>query len=228
MLKKTKGIVINYIRYRETSVIVHVYTEEFGIQSYIENGIRSAKSKNKIALFQPLTLLDMVVYHQQSKGIQRISEIKCDYPFQTIPFEIRKSSIALFITEVLSKTLKEESSHSNLFDFIYHSIIWLDEAKSGYENFHLQFLIQLGEYLGFSPSNALELNSELEVHNLQKLSILHVNQLETLMGAHYGNSPHLDRNTRSALLEAILLFYRLHVSTFKEMKSLAILRDVLQ
>jgi DNA repair protein RecO (recombination protein O) len=205
-----------------------VYTEEFGIQSYIENGIRSAKSKNKIALFQPLTLLDLVVYHQQSKGIQRISEIKCSYPFQAIPFDIRKSSIALFLTEVLSKTLKEESSHANLFDFIYQSIIWLDEAKLGFESFHLQFLIQLGEYLGFSPSNAHEINDELGLNNLQKLSIVSENQLELLMNANYETAPLLNRSTRNDLLSAILMFYRLHVASFKEMKSLTVLREVLE
>ncbi|MFC0185163.1 DNA repair protein RecO [Pseudarcicella hirudinis] len=150
MLRKTKGIVINYIRYRETSIIVKIFTEEFGIQTFIENGVRSAKSKNKIALFQPLTLLDLVVYHKEGKDLHRISELKCLIPFQTLPFNIYKSSIALFITEILGKCMKEETGNISLFRFLLNSILWLDAAEDDFENFHLQFLIKLASFLGFS------------------------------------------------------------------------------
>jgi DNA repair protein RecO len=110
MLSKTQGIVISYMRYRETSIVVNVYTSEMGICSYIENGVRSAKAKHKMALFQPLTLLDLEVYHKPGKGLHRISEAKCFFPYQAIPFDIAKSSLALFLSEVLSKVLKEEEA----------------------------------------------------------------------------------------------------------------------
>ena len=101
MQRKTRGLVINNMRYRETSLLITIYTAEFGIASYIENGVRSAKAKHKMALFQPLTLLDLEVYHKPGKGLHRISEAKCYYPYQQIPFDIIKSSIALFLSEVL-------------------------------------------------------------------------------------------------------------------------------
>ena len=97
MLHKTKGIVLNFVKFKETSVIVKIYTEKFGLQSYIENGVRSSKSKNKIALFQPLTQLELVVYHDPKKEINRISEIRCILPYKSIPFEIKKSRNALRI-----------------------------------------------------------------------------------------------------------------------------------
>jgi DNA repair protein RecO (recombination protein O) len=228
MLFKTKGIVINYIRYRETSVIVKIYTEEFGIQTYIENGVRSAKSKNKIALFQPLTLLDLVIYHKEGKDIHRISEMKCNHPFQTLPFDIYKSSIALFITEILGKTLHEETSNAALFYFLHNSILWLDETPDHFENFHLQFLLQLGGYLGFSPENAHEISNELSLHNLPVLSKDLENQLDKLMNTQYDEAPKMDRFSRNQLLDSIILFYRLHVDTLTEVKSLAVLHEVMR
>lgn len=228
MLYKTRGIVINYIRYRETSVIVKIYTEEFGIQTYIENGVRSAKSKNKIALFQPLTLLDLVIYHKDGKGIQRISEIKCNAPFQTIPFDIYKSSIALFITEILSKSLHEETGNTNLFHFINNSILWLDGTTEHFENFHLQFLLQFGTYLGFSPENAHEISHELSLHNLPVLTKVLENQLDVLMNTQYDKAPKIDRFSRNQLLDSIILFYRLHVDTLMDVKSLAVLHEVMR
>src|SRR4051812_40998701 len=113
MLHKTRGVAISYIRYRESSIIAKIYTELFGIQSYIVNGVRSSTSKtNRIALFQPLTLLDLVVYHKEkSDNVRRISEIKCYNPFNTLPYNVVKSSLALFVTEILGKTLKEEEAN---------------------------------------------------------------------------------------------------------------------
>jgi DNA repair protein RecO (recombination protein O) len=228
MLFKTRGIVINYIRYRETSVIVKIYTEEFGMQTYIENGVRSSKSKNKIALFQPLTLLDLVIYHKDGKDIHRISEMKCNHPFQTLPFDIHKSSISLFITEILGKCLHEESNNSNLFQFLNNSILWLDGTTENFENFHLQFLLQLGTYLGFSPENAHEISHELSIHNLQKPTQELENQLDMLLNNQYDKAPKIDRFSRNQLLDFIILFYRLHVDTLAEVKSLAVLHEVMR
>jgi DNA repair protein RecO (recombination protein O) len=125
MLHKTRGIGLSYLRYRESSIITKIYTEAFGIQTYIVNGVRSSKSKNnRIALFQPLPLLDMVVYHKNKEDtVHRISELKCYAPFHSIPFDVIKSSLALFITEILGKTLREEESNELLFRFIEESIL---------------------------------------------------------------------------------------------------------
>ena len=228
MLFKTRGIVINYIRYRETSVIVKIYTEEFGMQTYIENGVRSAKSKNKIALFQPLTLLDLVIYHRDGKDIHRISEIKCNHPFQTLPFDIYKSSISLFVTEFLGKCLHEEANNSPLFQFLNNSILWLDGTTENFENFHLQFLLQLGTYLGFSPQNAHEISHELSLYNLQTPTKELENQLDILLNSQYDKAPKIDRFSRHQLLDFIILFYRLHVDTLTEVKSLTVLQEVMR
>src|SRR5687768_16731291 len=106
MLHKTRGIVFRFTKYGETSIIVNIFTELFGIQSYIVNGVRSKSAKNRIALFQPMTLLDLVVYYRENASIKRIKEIKCLHPYQTVTTDVRKSAVAMFINEVLNKTVK--------------------------------------------------------------------------------------------------------------------------
>ena len=111
MLHKTRGIALSYLKFKESSIIARIFTEAFGMQSYIVNNIRSKTAKSKIALYQPLTILEMVVYHNKRKEIHRIGEIKCSYIVQTIPYNIKKTSIALFLTELLNQTLREEGEN---------------------------------------------------------------------------------------------------------------------
>lgn len=228
MLHKTRGIVINYIRYRETSIILKVYTEKFGIQTFIENGVRSSKGKNKIALFQALSLLDLVIYHDEKKEIHRISEIKSSFPFKTLPYEIHKSSIGMFLDEILNKTLKEHSENHVLFDFLYHSLIFLDETEEHFENFHLIFLLKYAFFLGFSPQDGKEIATQFRDYSV---NIPFDNDYQKLMNqlivADYQTPILMNRSVRNHLLEVIILFYQLHVEEFGEIKSLQVLREVL-
>jgi DNA repair protein RecO (recombination protein O) len=221
MLHKTKGIVFRYTRYGETSIIVTIFTEVFGLQTYIVNGVRSKTAKNRIALYQPLTLLDLVVYHRENASILRIKEVKCLYPFQTISSDIRKSSIALFICEVVNKAVKEESHAMELCEFLIRSLMSLDQLQHSVENFHLQFLIQLSRYLGFGPESPNEvlggrMVSEEEEKTLKKF--ITSNEIPS----------NVDYTSRANLLDALLRFYARHVENFGEMKSVQVLHEILK
>jgi DNA repair protein RecO (recombination protein O) len=151
MLHKTRGIVLKTTDYGESSVIAQVFTEKFGLQSYIINGVKKAKAKISRNMLQPLHLLDMVVYHKNAGSIQRIAELKNAPLLQTIPYDIVKSSIVLFLNEVIYKTVKQQTPDANLFDFLFSAIEWLDHQTEGLANFHLLFMINLTRYLGFYP-----------------------------------------------------------------------------
>lgn len=227
MLHKTRGIVINYIRYRETSIIVKIYTEEFGIQTYIENGVRSAKSKNKIALFQPLTLLDLVVYHRDTGDIFRISEIKCHAAFQTVPYHFVKSGIAIFMTEVLSKTMKEEAPNHDMFQFLLTSVLYLDQQQKGYENFPIQFLLKLSRYLGFAPQKSDEILDQVGAIRIYAATDEEKQALDSLIVNRYDESVPVSNTTRRQILEYVLRFYTLHVENFGEVRSLQVLKEIM-
>tara|TARA_B100001287_G_scaffold181732_1_gene153263 strand:- start:3059 stop:3721 length:663 start_codon:yes stop_codon:yes gene_type:complete len=159
MITKTRGIVLNYIKYGDTSIICKIYTEQFGLQSYIINGIRNSKSKN-IGLFQPLNILDLVVYHKKTSGLQRIKESKLDYAYKTLHLDMKKISVCFFLSEFLTKISQNDDNQKDNFDFMKDSLIVFDRLEINYSNFHIQFLIKLSKYLGIDIGNSKHLTGE--------------------------------------------------------------------
>ena len=221
MLHKTRGIVFRFTKYGETSIIVTIFTDIFGLQSYIVNGVRSKSAKNKIALYQPLTLLDLVVYHREHANINRIKEVKCLYPYQSIPIDIKKSSLSMFINEVINKTVKEESHASDLCEFLIQSFITLDRMTEKSENFHLQFLFKLSRFLGFG---AHQVNDFLGVRMTTEANEQLIQQLLT---KDYATFIVMENQQRREILDLTLKFYADHIDNLGEMKSVSILREIL-
>ncbi len=225
MLYKTRGIALSYIRYKESSIIARIFTETFGMQSYIVNGIRSKNAKTRIALFQPLTMLDLVVYNNNKKDINRISEIKSDFSFHTIPYDIKKTTIALFITELLNQTLREEGENESLFVFIRQSFLTFDLMIENYENFHLQFMFLLCTYLGIKPVSAQSMLKE--VGHSKTFDLQFIEQVSFfLKNSSYGNHLPLNKSSRMAILLLIIDYYRYHFDVIKEFKSVQVLKEV--
>lgn len=221
MLVKTKGIVFRLTPYGDTSVIVNVFTEQLGLQSYIVNGVRTNSRKSKIALFQPLTLLDMVVYHKENGNVMRIKEMKCYHPYSGLTREVYKSAIALFINEVLNKAVKEQSHTSEIFGFIAQSLVVLDNHPSP-ENFHLIFLLGLSRHLGFAP------NQTSEVLGAHWMDEQEERLLDQLLQTTYSSSFTVTYTQRQSLLNGLLRFYQTHIDGFGEIKSLQVLQEVLR
>jgi DNA repair protein RecO (recombination protein O) len=224
MLHSTKGIIINFIRYKESSIIVKIYTELFGLRTYIVNGVRNTKTA-KIALYQPLNLVDLVVYENPKADMQRISEIRLLIPYQTIPFLPYKINSAFFITEVLSKSLKEEVGNEELFSFLIESLLIFDKLEK-YANFHLQLLFKLSEYLGFAIHKSTELNEQLVNANYKFYHIEYNEIIENLIHLPYNETILLNGKARSDIAEYLLLFYSLHIENFGEIQSLKILKEL--
>jgi len=225
MIFKTQGIVLNYVKFRDTSIIVKIYTEAFGLKTYIVNGVRSTKAKsNKIAYYQPLTLLDLVIYNRENKDINRISEVKVLHPYHSIPFDHKKNLVAIFLTEVLVKLLKEAEQDTPLFNFVKKSIIYFDQQAVQFENFHIQFLIQLTHYLGFAPQKPADFcnfpgaENALEQPFFLVLKQLFANKLEAFVNT--------TGKVRTQILEFLLKFYQYHIAGFGEIKSLQIIKEL--
>jgi DNA repair protein RecO (recombination protein O) len=221
MLHKTQGIVFRFTKYGETSIIVNIFTALFGLQSYIVNGVRSRGARQRIALFQPLTLVDLVVYHRENANLNRISEIKCLHPYQSIPVDIRKSTIAIFLNEVVNKTIKEESHARDLCSFMIQSFIAFDEQVMNTENFHLVFLIRLSRWLGFGAHHPNEILGP-RVTDAKTETLL-----SKLLECDYDEPIEMTNEQRRELLDLVLYFYRDHVESMGELRSVQVLREVL-
>lgn len=225
MLYKTRGIALSYIKFKESSIIAKIFTEAFGMQSYIVNSVRSKKAKTKIALFQPLTMLDLVVYHNKRKDIHRISEMKCQYNFQTIPYNIKKTSIALFLTELLNQALREEGENEQLFIFLHESVLTLDFMNERFENFHLQFMILLSKYLGIMPESADGMLKELGHSKIADESFSA--NINFFIQSSFNQHLKLGKSIRNEILIFFIDYYRFHYDSVKEFKSIQVLKEVL-
>lgn len=240
MLHKTSGIILHATKYSETSLIVQILTLDFGVKSYIVNGVHGKKSKNKINLFQPMGLVDLVVKHNEKSGLQRISEISVNYPYTEIPYQIVKSSVVLFLNEIVYKAVKEQHSDENMFEFIKNSLQILDLRFDNNANFHIYFMVQLSRYLGFFPEGNYDATYsyfDLQEGKFVRTTPTHVNYLDAhlsellngFLGTDYTNLHLITMNKvlRKQLLQALINYYQLHVSSFGDIKSLDVLEEVI-
>ena len=210
MIITTRAIVLNNLRYGDSSLIVDLYTENMGRQTVFVNGAFSKKSSMRSALFQPLHLVETVLHHRENRQMQRISNIQMHYNFQNIPYDPVKNCIALFIAEILYKTLKEEEANPKMFDFLLHTIQTLDLNACGTANFHLVFLVHYSRYLGFY----------LKYENLSpKISEMSFDRLDSMQ---------LNHNQRNNLAECLLDYYSTYMDNFGKLKSFSVLQNVFQ
>ncbi len=239
MLSQTKGILLHSIRYGENSLIVTLYTEQFGRQAFMVQSAKGKKARNKTSLLQPLFLLDLIVYYKQSREIQRIKEFKTYETFRSIPFEIKKSTQALFLAEILYKLLREEESNPALFHFCEEALLFLDRTDQGIANFHLYFLSRLTGFLGILPhirisgkGSWLDLHTGIsmsaepahsEIMNIRETDLFH--QLTTMP---IENLPEftINRETREIFLRKLIAYYRHHFDSLGEIKSLPVLKEI--
>jgi DNA repair protein RecO (recombination protein O) len=227
MKYKTRSIVFNFIKFRESSIIARIYTEQYGFKNYIINNVRNIRPKYPVSFFQPLTQLDMVVYNKPESEINRVAEIKCINPYHSIPFDVMKSTVCLFLTEILYKILREEESNKALFDFLVKSFNFYDNSESHHSNFHLQFLIKLTNYLGINPINVNEIIRETKSSGSTYLiSELEKKQFDELIHHTYQEYVEINRQGRKKMLTLILLFYQNHFDHLSEIKSYRILQEV--
>lgn len=232
MLHPTRAVVLNYIRYRETSIVVRCYTEAFGVQSYVVNSVRTARGSAKIAYYQPLSLLSLIAYHREGVELSRLSQVQFFDPTLIPSPDIRKSSIRLFLSEVLTRVVQEQEANPEKFEYIFTSLLAFEHAETHLENFHLQFLLGLARRLGFGVSNPTELYNQ--IYGLDALfgtasGLAHAEEqeaLKALLNNPYFEPLGISSRLRRQLLEDIVRYYRRHIEGMPVLKSLEVLQEI--
>jgi DNA repair protein RecO (recombination protein O) len=239
MIHKTRGIVLHYIKYGENSIIVYIYTEEFGRQAYIINGVRKKNSRHKLNLFRPFSILDLDVYIKSKRGLQRIKDARHCTHLLSIPFDHHKTAITIFLAEILYKVLKEEAPDKPLFAFLINSIKEFDLTEEKFNNFHLGFLIMLTKYLGFAPGDNYSDISRFFSLRSGTFTSIPMNQNDYLdeelsgifnemLQRNYSEifSMPITYQQRKALLHAIFKFYQIHIHSLQDFKSYDVVREI--
>lgn len=233
----TKAIVINAIKYSDTSLIVKLYTRECGLVSYMLKGVlKSKKGKLKPAYFQPLTQLRIIASHQEKRSLQLIKDAQVEVIYQTIQTDIVKQSIAMFVSEVMSSAIQEEESNHLLYDYLETSFLWLD-THDNISNFHILFLLNLTRFLGFYPEapddskKGFHLREGTFTNQLYDKEVIKDDEFirfKKLLGTNFDGieSINFSKGQRQNLLRILIRYFELHLGGFKKPKSLDILEAV--
>jgi DNA repair protein RecO (recombination protein O) len=235
----SRAIVLQNIKYSETSVICKLFTEQFGVMSYMINGVRTTKGRSKASLLQPLTILEIEATQRDNKNLQRLKEVKRLKTFVSIPFDIRKSAMAQLIVEVLNKALHPHEANQDLFEFVFDSLCFLDDSTHLNPDFHLFFLIQLSSFIGFQPHGSY--TSVTPLFDLKEGAFVstalsdagavgspHSKYISDLCAANFTQVQPILSNSaeRNTLLNYLVLYYKHHIEGFGNLKSPEVLRMI--
>lgn len=237
MLITTKGIVLSSLKYGEADLIVKCFTEKSGLKTYLVRGVlKSRKGKIKASLFQPLTQVELVANHKDKGTLEYMREAKLLTPYQSLHTDILKSTVVMFLAEVLRNTIKEEEPNLPLYGFLENSLGWFDATGSA-ANFHLLFLLKLTSYLGFYPYesqgdepvfNLIDGTFQTIKTNNECVTDENVPVLRQLLGTDFDTLSNVKMNqiSRTGFLFLLLNYYEIHLQGFKRPKSLAVLNEI--
>lgn len=237
MRVKTNAIVLSKIKYGDHDVIVKCYTKNRGVVSYLLRGVlKSKKSNSKIAYYQPLSQLEIEENYRANQTLHYITDVKLSIPYQSMHTNIFKGAIVMFLSEVLTSTLKEEEANLSLYEFLETSLQWLD-YETDYANFHLLFLLELSKHLGFYPDasqssfpyfNLRSGSFELKPQAPYTISGENLKLLKQLLGIKFDglNTVKLHSVQRQSFLNLLLFYFDLHLSDFRKPKSLQVFNEV--
>ncbi len=238
MIISTTGIVLNKFRYKDTSLIVRVITRDTGLCSFIVRVGKGKKKKNIFNYFQPLSIIEIEYDSNNKRDLHFFKEVDLKFNFKSIHSNHKKSVVIMFLSEILSKTLKFQGKDLQLYDFIEASITYFDESEFT-PYFHLIFLIKLTRYLGFYPdtNNKQYTSFDLEQGFYSDSEIggylLKEKELESfndILGTNFDASNELTLSSmqRTKVMDNILLYYKLHIENFGSIKSLDVLRKIFE
>lgn len=236
---KARGIVLHTVKYGDSSMVVQMLTDVCGRQSYMVQGVRSTRGRgSKLALLQPLFPLEYEGLESSRMDLHRLRDMHSGLLLRSIPYDVRKSTIALFIAEVLYRLVEERESNEPLFEFVWGSIEALDALQNGVSNFHLWFLSNLSHFLGFHPGNNYTHGDYFDMREglFTPILPLHNNSLTPEFASLFSDLLHADiitlssillnRNQRVELLNRLVEYYSLHLDNIGRVRSIAILQEV--
>ena len=237
MLVKTKAIVISSLKFQEKSLIVKCFTQSDGLKSYfVRDAFSSRKGNQKIAYFQPLTLIEIEAIHKNKGTLEQFKEIKITSPFQTIHSDVVKSTITLFLSEMLHHSIHEEEKNEPLFHFIESALQWFDHHDE-IANFHLIFLLEITKFLGFYPEIGeiqfpffeMKEGVFMPFHSLTSLTENETQLFKKLIDLEFDNNQKTFHvSERQIVLKIIIDYYSQHLDGFRKPKSLEVLKEVFE
>ena len=239
LIYQTRAIVLRTVKYGETSLIVDMFTEQKGHQTFIVNSVRKAKATTHASSFQLLSLLDIVAYHHDSRKIHRVKEVRLDHTWKSIPFDMRKSAVVTCLAELCAKCINTADPHPELFAFLHASLTQYDQPDAYDRDFLIRVMVELSHFLGFGfevPQGQIHFkyfdlleghlvdSPQLNPYVMDRADLIH---LQSIMYAGPQERAVVALEVRRRLIDLLTLYFQLHVESLKEVQSLRVLRELM-
>lgn len=239
MLYQTRAIVLRTVKYGESSLIVDMYTEQKGHQTFIVHSVRKAKATTPQSYLQLMSMIDMVAYHRDQRKIHNIKEIRLDHAYLSIPFDMRKSAVITCVAEITSRCLTTSYAQPDLFQFLHHELVEYDTPDHYDRDFLIRYLVSLTQFLGFGIELPLDGVSDKYLDLLAGnfvtirpshdyiMSAEEIASLQLIMSAGSHIKEKIPLETRRRIIDQLVVYYQLHVETLREISSIKILRELI-
>ena len=236
-MPNSRALVIKSIKNGESSLIISCYLEDIGLKSFIVKGVFGVKkSKFSKALFFPLNLININYVHN-NKGLGYIKDAKSEIFYESLYTNIKKSSVIVFLSEVVNGVLKEDiGQNKSLFNFMANSLSWYDKIDTC-NNFHIKFMIELSRFIGFYPNiNKQEDNffclisgTTTSIESSEKsISGQDFRIFKQILGTKFEDlyMIELSNELRIKMLNYLIDYYSLHLQLFKTPKSIDVFAKI--
>ena len=216
MKHSTELIVLNVTKIKDSAVVVHCLSREFGRRSFVVN----VGKGRAMAMFQPLNILEAEVLENPKSDLWRATSIVAQYPLSGIRQNLHKNTMTLFMSEVLYRTIHEGAYEEGLYDWCVRSVLTLDALESDFSNYHLRFLLELAVAMGFAPT----------MQDLAPFAGSRYNELSALMESTFSESMliPLSGPVRNELADDLLRYLSHHTESNINIQSLKVLRELYQ
>ena len=240
MFQRINAIVLRTIKHNDTTLVVDLYSEQNGHVALLASVPARKQGRKQVRTFQPLSSIEAEATNRPTARLNRIKEARATHPFQSIPANPYKTAIVLYLSEFLYRALHNETANPLLYAYLEKSMLWLDECKCNFSNFHIVFLMRLSRFLGLYPN--LEDYAAGDWFDLRAACFTPLRpaahndclppdeaaRMARLMRMDYATMHlfRLTREERARCLEVILTYYRLHLPDLPELRSVEVLREV--
>ena len=237
-MPNSRALVIRSIKNGETSLIVSCYLEDIGYKTFIVKGVYgSKKSKFSKAHFFPLNMINLNYSYTEGRNLGFIKEVKSEKLYKSLHVDIQKSSVIIFLSEILNSIFKEETIvNKDLFNFLLNTLSWYDQVKSC-NNFHIKFLIELSRFIGFYPNIINETDSFFNLESGSTSAKQNIgsniigndlNLFKEFLGTEFEdlNNMNIKNESRTRILNYIIDYYSLHLQMFKSPKSINVFAEI--
>lgn len=239
MLINSTGIILRSVKYSETSLILDIYTRDFGLKTYIVNGARKKNSSLGAGMLQVSNVVDIVAYNKENTKINRIKEVRLSKIFNKLSFDIHRFSIALLILEIFHKSVKDLVANAKLFDFLLNVLLFIDKREIPPKNLHIAVLCELSKFLGFAPENNYTDSFcffDMREGRFTDFKPLHEDYFDEPESRYLNNVLSNDfnqtelmqipRSVKHVLLEKLITFYKIHLTDFGKIKTYDVFKNI--